>query len=431
MKIQDKNHPIHVERDINIHLENKKVSMHFFWFIWIIYAVISMTKNCFSAALADIVADGIMDLTQTELITSMFYVVYTPMQIVGGIMSDRYSPERLLKIGLIGGAVANAVIFFFSGNYTVMMVTWLANAAIQFGVWPSIFKIISSQCARSERPKMLFYISLSYSAGLFMSYGLGALLTDWRMNFSISAVALILLVVALHFYDKHIEKYMIWDREPEPQAAENGKAKKPIGTFSLFLSSGFFLMIIIIIMRDSFGTIVRRIAATMLNEVFAVDTSIGNLMSMLIVGTSIVGFVIVREMLQHNILKNLVLGIIGGFVIATVIAVWFLFADTVSANVITMCLMAGIATATSLFTNIINSMYAKYGKNATAAGLANAASACGYAAPLLTAVLKEQTGTWTSVKIVLIAVAAIAVITSLVLLPVYTRFKRREEENGI
>ena len=428
MNIQDRDHEIHVEKDINIHLENKKVSMHFFWFMWLIYAVVSMTKNCFSAAMAGIVANGIMDMTETELITSMFYVVYTPMQIVG-ICSDRYSPEKLLKIGLVGGAVANAVIFFFSGNYTVMMVTWLANAAIQFGVWPSIFKIISSQCARSERPKMLFLISLSYSAGLFMSYGIGAILTDWRMNFSISAVALFALAVALHFYDKHIDKYMKWDKEIPTIEAKEGA--RPIGVFKLFLTSGFFLILIIIVLRDSFGTIVRRIAATMLTQQFEMDPSVSTLMSMLIVGTSVIGFIIIREMLHHKVIKNFVVGIIAALGISLVIAVLFIFADTISTSVISMCLMAGISTTTGLLTNTINSTYAKYGKNATAAGLANAASACGYVAPLLAVMLQEKTGSWNSVKILLIVIVALSVLTSVVLLPIYNRFNKREAENKI
>ena len=98
---------INVERDVNIHLENKKVSRHFFVFLFLMYTFVYMTKNCFNAALADIVAEGVLTKSQTGFITAMFYVVYAPLQILGGIVADKYSPELMIKVGLIGGAGAN------------------------------------------------------------------------------------------------------------------------------------------------------------------------------------------------------------------------------------------------------------------------------------------------------------------------------------
>ena len=36
---------------------NKKISRNFFWMIWLMYAVVCMTKNCYSGAMAAIVSD--------------------------------------------------------------------------------------------------------------------------------------------------------------------------------------------------------------------------------------------------------------------------------------------------------------------------------------------------------------------------------------
>ena len=46
--------------DTNIHLENKKASRVFFVFIWVMYAFVYMTKNCFSGALAAIVDEKLL-----------------------------------------------------------------------------------------------------------------------------------------------------------------------------------------------------------------------------------------------------------------------------------------------------------------------------------------------------------------------------------
>lgn len=88
-------------KDVNIHLENKSESRHFFWFIWIMYAVVYMTKSCYSAALADIVRDGVLTKSQTGFISGAFYVVYAPLQILGGIIADKRSPEKLIVQKLV------------------------------------------------------------------------------------------------------------------------------------------------------------------------------------------------------------------------------------------------------------------------------------------------------------------------------------------
>ena len=194
---------LNVERDINLHLENKKVSRLFFTFLFLMYAIVYMTKNCFNGALADIVAEGVLTKSQTGLITALFYLVYTPLQIVGGIIVDKYSPELLVKIGLFGGALANAIIFF-NHNYYVMLVVWTLNALIQFAIWPGIYKIVTSQLCRSDKSYMIFLITMASTVGLLMSYVIAAFLPSWEMNFAVSAVALFVLTVAMHFYSKYL-----------------------------------------------------------------------------------------------------------------------------------------------------------------------------------------------------------------------------------
>ena len=101
---------------LHMHLENKIISRNFFWMLWIMYAVVYMTKNCYSAAMASIVHEGALTKSQTGFITAAFYLVYAPLQILGGIYADKYKPENMIKIGLIGGGIANLIIFF-NQNY--------------------------------------------------------------------------------------------------------------------------------------------------------------------------------------------------------------------------------------------------------------------------------------------------------------------------
>ena len=150
------------------------------------YAIVCMTKNCYNGAMASIVDEGILSKSQTGFISAMFYLTYTPLQIFGGGFCDRYSPEKLIKYSLLGAAVANVVIYF-NHNYYVMLAAWMLNGIVQFAVWPATFKIISSQLVRSDRKLMAFYISMSGTAGLVLSYFVAAIVTVWEHNFSLSA----------------------------------------------------------------------------------------------------------------------------------------------------------------------------------------------------------------------------------------------------
>ena len=96
----------------HFHITSLRASRLFFIFIWLLYALICMTKSSFASAMATLVAEGVLTKSQTGLIISSFYIVYTPLQILGGAAADRYNPERLCLVGLFGSALANAVIFF-------------------------------------------------------------------------------------------------------------------------------------------------------------------------------------------------------------------------------------------------------------------------------------------------------------------------------
>jgi len=140
-------------------LKDSRKSLYLFALVFILYALIYMTKNCYSAAMASIVKEGIMTKSETGLIAAAFYLVYAPFQIVGGIAADRYSPYKLIVFGTFGAGVCNLLVYFFSGNYIAMIIIWSINAVVQFGIWPSVFKIITSQIKESHRTKAVRLLS--------------------------------------------------------------------------------------------------------------------------------------------------------------------------------------------------------------------------------------------------------------------------------
>lgn len=371
--------------DINVHLENRKESRIFFAFIWIMYSLVYTTKSCFSAALVFIKQEGVLTLTQISFIMAMFYTVYAPLQVVGGIFADKYSPERMITVSLIGSAAANAIIFF-NQNYWVMLITWTLNAVVQFALWPSVFKILSSQLVRSDRPNMVFFISFSGAFGSVVASLVAALIGEnWRYNFAISAAILTVLAIALQFFCRHLDPFLKKDRpDSERASAKERLPEDGLSTFKLFLVSGFFLLIAAIFLRTIVENSTKTFAATMLVDMYpTISGEIGSLLNAVVLVGSIAGMILVKKVLYPRIIKNEVVGFLMMLLIALPFSLILcrIGDERIPAWVMVFSLtaVALLLTSTHLLNQFFNMNFVKFGKNGTASGVMNAASSAALA----------------------------------------------------
>ena len=371
--------------DINVHLENKKESRIFFAFIWIMYSLVYTTKSCFSAALVFIKQEGVLSLTQISFIMAMFYTVYAPLQVVGGIFADKYSPERMITVSLIGSAAANAIIFF-NQNYWVMLITWTLNAVVQFALWPSVFKILSSQLVRSDRPNMVFFISFSGASGAIIASLVAALVGEnWRYNFAISAAILAILAITLQFFCHRLDPILKKDRpDSERASAEECLPEDGLSTFKLFLVSGFFLLIAAIFLRTIVENSTKTFAATMLVDMYpTISGEIGSLLNAVVLVGSIAGMILVKKVLYPRIIKNEVVGFLMMLLIALPFSLILcrIGDERIPAWVMVFSLtaVALLLTSTHLLNQFFNMNFVKFGKNGTASGVMNAASSAALA----------------------------------------------------
>ena len=418
---------IDIEHDVNIHLENRKESRYFFFFLWIMYSVVYMTKNCYNGAMAGIVEAGVLSKSQTGLITSVFYLVYAPMQIVGGRAADKFSPEKLIKIGLLGSALSNLIIFF-NQNYYVMLAAWTFNAIIQFGLWPSVFKIISSQLVRSDRKPMVFYISFCTSIGLFLSYIVAAVLPDWKMNFSVSAVALAVFAVVLHLYEKHLNPLMKWDRVPEKKGNGQPEVQTEMSTFKLFAVSGFFLMSLTVLLRTAVSQVATTLTPVMLMESYEnVPAYLGNLLNLLVIGGGIAGTLIVKLVLYPKYVRSEAKGSLAilALTIPCTVLLSLIGTITIPQAVLSLCGVALLSNAASLLTSYFNANFVKFGRSGAAAGISNACASLGIVLASYGILKVSEMFGWKAVTILLV----VLVVVSTILMAVVVRKDQRFTKN--
>ena len=89
----------------------KHVGLILFSVMIMSYAFVCMTKYCFASAMVFIVDEGYMTNFETGMISAAFWMVYGIMQIFGGMVADRWHPERLITVGLLGAGISNLAIY--------------------------------------------------------------------------------------------------------------------------------------------------------------------------------------------------------------------------------------------------------------------------------------------------------------------------------
>ena len=413
---------------VNIHLENRKRSRIFFVFIWMMYSAVYMTKNCFSAAMAQIVAEGMLTKSQTGLLSALFYLVYAPLQIPGGVLADKYSPERLIKIGLIGSATANLVIFL-NHNYYVMLFAWIFNAVIQAPLWPAVFKIVSSQLVRSDRKQMIFLTSFTNSFGLAIGYIVAAFITSWEYNFLVSVVVLLTSAIVLHILCKNLDSYMKPDKKEE---VKNDKIREnDISAVKIFAISGFFLLLPGLLLRTMIENSIKTFSPTMLMETYSnISPSAGNLLNVVIILSGILGTLIVKFLLYPRFIKNEPFGICLMLFLALPFAVILKMLGNIpiSHAVISLCGMMVVLTATSVLLSYFTLYFVPYRKNGIAAGISNSAASFGIVIQSYGFVRIAEKYSWNTVTTLWVIMLIVAVVFTAFAIPLSINFKKKTLE---
>lgn len=414
-----------------MHLEDKKKSLMLFWTVFFMYVLVFMTKNCFSAAMASIVNEGVLTKSQTGLITAVFYIVYTPLQIVGGVVADRFKPNLLIKIGLVGGGIANTIIFF-NQNYVVILITWVFNAIVQFAVWPGVFKIISSQLVPEQRSRAAFFMSFSSAIGLMIAYIVAALVGRWQDNFLISSVVLFLLTAVFHVITKRVEPYMVPDTVPRgfysDKPLELVRHEMPTG--KLLMMGGIYFVVAYIVLRSAVENGMKTLAATMLMESYKqISPAVGNLLNTLVILSGVLGTLAVRYGLSR-IVKDEIVGTILLLLLCVPLSALLHFVGSYNVWIAVgaLCVIVGALNGAHYLSLAYNMRFTRYGLNGTAAGITNAAGSFGIVIQSygLTKVA-EETG-WVTVADLWLGMVVVSALLLVIALPTWKRFTALEQQ---
>lgn len=407
------------------HLIDHRKSLYLFLLVFVAYALIYMTKNCYSAAMASIVDAGVMTKSQTGLIAAAFYLVYAPFQIVGGIAADKYSPSKLIIIGMLGAGVCNLLVYLVEG-YVAMIIIWSLNAVLQFGIWPSIFKIVVAELAPEDRMRGIFFINFSSSFGLLLSYGIAIFISEWKLNFLVSAITLFLLTAVFFAVYKYLSRYMVADTETLGAKTKSTASISGKELFALLFKAGIPLMLIVGMAQSMINLGVKALAPTMLMESYeAVSPALANALNIILVVASPVGLCVSRLSFFKKFSEPLVISCFFAVMLVPLFVITFIGKLPVGIIVVALAFLMITTSGTSIFFSYIYKKFEKYGSVATLSGLFNCMSSLGIVlANYVFARIADSFG-WEITTVCWLVFIAAAFLLMLISVPIWHRFEKK------
>ena len=390
--------------------------------LFLIYSTVYMSKSIFTSAMAGIVEAGIMTKTQTGAISAAYWLFYAVFQIPGGLAADKFKPAHLITLGMVGAIAATLVIYFFP-IYEVIIVAWVFNAIVQFGLWPSVFKIATTQMRPDMRKTAMFWLVFGTTFGFGGSLLLASYMTHWLQNFQTSVVILgSVLLLWLVSYPV-LEKKMIEEDVPLPKMP-NGTAPEKVGWKEMF-KTGVWGLAIAAFLRTMVENGIKMLTPTMLMESYTgLPASISTRLSVILAIFSFGGAILLKYF-QKYITDNEAKGVaIILIIVIPLVAVVSLVGK------IHYWWVLGLLCLILLFSGCIGPMtnsfcagrFAKWGKSGTVAGFNNALAALGNVGASYGLTIIAEKASWSSVMWVCCGLLVITAIACVIIQKSWTKF---------
>lgn len=104
-----------------LQVEGKSKSMILALLCSVSYAVLYIGRLNYSAALPEMIAEGILNKTQGGMIATAYFAAYGFGQLVNGVLADRYNPYVQVTTGVVSSAVLNILMAFVDSPTWMML----------------------------------------------------------------------------------------------------------------------------------------------------------------------------------------------------------------------------------------------------------------------------------------------------------------------
>lgn len=408
--------------------KNKK-DFYTFLLCWVGYFSTYVGRLNYSAVMPELQSGQVFSDSRIASISSAFFICYGVGQFISGIVGDRLDTRKMVFWGLLVSAVCNGFLYF-APAYPLFLLLWALNGFAQSLVWSPILKIASLNFDAPTRDKFGIDMSTTVPIGTLLSYALSLVtlvFLPWNYVFLTCGafegiVALIWLFGTKNLFRSKAEKAETAKQAPVRAAGFRETAK-------LMASSGALLLMIPIVIQGTLKDSVTQWVPTFFASTFGSKTTFSLALTMLLPIVNVTGAYFakyINRKLHNEINTSLVF-----FSIAAAFLLLLKFAGSksivlslVSMAAVTNCMFA----VNVMLITIVPLRFSKSGRVSTIGGLLNAVAYIGCGGlNLLAGKLLETALGWSALFWMWIGIAVLAVLISLVCIPMWKRFNKAQE----
>lgn len=388
-------------------------------------------KYGFAANINLIMSDYGVTKSQAGLVTAFFFFAYGAGQIFNGIFAKKYNKRFIISFSLIASSILNACIFFgIPFNYIKFL--WLINGFVQSVLWPTLIEILSQNVNQKRLKTAIVFMSTTTPLGIFLAYGLSALLVAlnaYKLIFIISPVLMMLCAIIWIFVFNKC-KTCEMDRETNSAEVQQGSQKKS-GVIRALL---FFIVVMCVfaifdnLIKDGLTTWVP----TILKELYALPDSLSILLTVLlpILGT----FGALTAVLLNKKIKSFSMLVVVFYSVSILLLASSLIIIENKSSLILLIVMFGITVLSMhAINNVVTSMVPLYMRDKINSGLlAGILNGFCYVGSTISsyglAKIVDETSSWSNVFYLLIAGSVICVLLGIVEF-IISKVKKKSNNN--
>jgi len=396
-----------------------------------VYFISYLSRYSYAAVLLSIITGMNTTKSVAGLAVTGAFISYGAGQLLSGYMGDRFQPQRLILIGLVGTGLCNLSMVFLP-NIVLMNIVWIFNGLFQTFLWPPLVRLTDDTYKGKTYGRVITVITQSGIAGQIAVILLAALLVNYFSFRSLFlTVACITLAFALLWFlsTKDLSLPTLKSRAvtKENSATETEKRRTRL-SMRVLISAGMLTVFLCAIIAGALRDGISTWMPTYIKENFEIRESLSILTSIALPLFGILGIGVSSRII--GLFKNeLYAGFLffgtalGLSAILTIFLSKLIFLDIILMGLISAC-SHGI---NLIITGVMPRRFSRFGQVSTISGILNATIYIGSALSTYGVALLAENFGWKVTFGSWMVMCVLSIVCLLVSLRSYVRFCREEE----
>ena len=357
-----------------------------FLYCFLAYTCSYLGRKNFSACIPAMIEQEFITKTFAGTVNSAYMLVYGAGQMLNGIIGTKIKPRYMIGTGLCGAGLCNVAMGFVP-SAGIMPLIWALNGLFHSMLWAPIIRTFTDLLPAGRKEKAGTNIAASCSIGAVLAFLIPGLILkfgSWRSVFYISGGVLLtcflIWVIGNRFLSGYIrmmeettarERAILLEKAEAAAAAENRKVKRSLP--AILVASGLWAVLFGLVCNGALRDAVESWTPTFLKEQFGLDSSMANIITVIIPIISISGTYIANWMFLKLLKNELTTACIMFGIAALCVGGLFLCRDM---NAILCAVFMAVAIsamwgANHMFLTVVPYHFAPLGVTAAVTGLLN------------------------------------------------------------